>query len=293
MTDARPAVPPAVLRRPASPARPRSAVGGRPVPAASARPARWRPVRLVGVAATGLALAMFALLHVLVAQISPVGDTISDYALASYGWVFDTAALVLAGGSVPLLGPLLHGRWPAVPMACFGCWCLGLVLLTVFPRDPIGVAVSPTGEVHRWAAVATLLGLPIGALVTAVRHRGFAARAATTLAAACLVALVPFVTAYLAGSPLKPYVGLIERILALGEVGLLLLLGTVSPGSGVAGSAPIPGAGAIRQPFKTGSRRRQPRGPVEARGRRVKIASSRRFAAATRPGIPGRMGRSA
>ncbi|GAA3778047.1 hypothetical protein GCM10022225_77370 [Plantactinospora mayteni] len=105
MADARRVASPAVFRRLASPDRPSSAVGGRPVPGAPARRARWRLVQLVGVAATGLALAMFALLHVRVARISPVAGTISDYALASYGWVFDTAALLLAGGSVLLLPP--------------------------------------------------------------------------------------------------------------------------------------------------------------------------------------------
>lgn len=205
-------------------------------PSGTRRGGGWTPGRLAGLAAAGLALGLLALLHLLVVRISPVSDTISDYALSRDGWIFDAAALVLAGGSVPLLGPLLRRRGIGVSVvgACFGCWCLGLVALTAFPRDPIGMPVSPTGEIHRWAAVATLLGLPVGALLTALRHRGAGARAVAIVAGGCLVALGPFVVAYLAGSPLKPYVGLIERIVAVGEVALLLLLGTVSLGTGAA-----------------------------------------------------------
>ncbi|MFE9203464.1 DUF998 domain-containing protein [Micromonospora sp. NPDC007230] len=187
--------------------------------------------RLLGLAAAAVALVLFALLHVLVARLSPVTDTISDYALSPDGWIFDTAVLVLAASSVCLLGPLLR-RQAAVPLAtgCYACWCLGLVVLTVFPRDPVGAPTTVTGEIHKWASVIALLSLPLGALLTARRRRGPGARVVAVTAAVCLVALVPFVSAYLASSPLKPYLGLIERAVALGEVVLLLLLGTIRLG---------------------------------------------------------------
>jgi len=188
--------------------------------------------RILGLAAATLALVLFGLLHVLVSRLSPVTDTISDYALAPDGWIFDTAVLVLAASSVCLLGPLLWRRPAAVPLAtaCYAGWCLGLVILTVFPRDPVGAPNTMTGEIHKWASVIALLSLPLGALLTARRRRGPGARVVAVTATVCLVALVPFVSAYLASSPLKPYLGLIERAVALGEVVLLLLLGTIRLG---------------------------------------------------------------
>ncbi|MFU8874325.1 DUF998 domain-containing protein [Micromonospora sp. SL4-19] len=241
--------------------------------------------RLLGLAAAALALVLFALLHVLVSRLSPVTDTISDYALSSDGWIFDAAVLVLAGGSVCLLGPLLWRRHAAVPSAtaCYACWCLGLVLLTVFPRDPVGAPVTAAGEIHKWASVIALLSLPLGALLTARRRRGPGARVVAVTAAVCLVALVPFVSAYLASSPLKPYLGLIERAVALGEIALLLLLGTIRLGLratahlGAAGST----AGLIQHTSRSGQRSvdewrggayragdAQPGGPVDSIGQR-------------------------
>ncbi|MFD2762626.1 DUF998 domain-containing protein [Micromonospora eburnea] len=188
--------------------------------------------RVLGLAAAALAMVLFALLHVLVRRLSPVADTISDYALAPDGWIFDTAVLVLAAGSVCLLGPLLWRRQTAVPpaTACYAGWCLGLVILTVFPRDPVGAPNTMTGEIHKWASVIALLGLPLGALLTARRRCGPGVRVVAGTATFCLVALVPFVSAYLTSSPLKAYLGLIERAVALGEVVLLLLLGTIRLG---------------------------------------------------------------
>lgn len=211
-------------------------------------PARRSVRQLLGLAATGLALVLLTVLHLIGGDIDPVSGTLSDYALKSYGWIFDVATLVLAVGSASLLGPVLVRRaWVSIAALCFGCWCLGLVLLTIFPRDPVGVPISAGGEVHRFAAVATLVGLPLGALLTcAGRPRAMLrlpARPVTVAALACLALLVPFVVAYLTGSPLKPYVGLIERIVAVGEVGLLLLVGTrlhrLGPATGSAPASPV------------------------------------------------------
>ncbi|MFC7549987.1 DUF998 domain-containing protein [Plantactinospora sp. GCM10030261] len=210
--------------------------------------------RYVGLAVATLALVLFALLHVLVGWLSPVTDTISDYALSTSGWMFNAAVLALAAASLFLLGPLLRiqarvasgpssagaaasGPSPAGPAvsswasslgaACFAAWCVGLVVLTVFPRDPVGAPITVTGEIHKWASVVALLSLPVGALLVAVRHRSRGARVVAVVAAVCLVALVPFVSAYLADSPLRPFLGLLERGVALGEVVLLILLGTI------------------------------------------------------------------
>lgn len=207
--------------------------------------------RFVGLAAAAVTLVLFALLHVLMSRLSPLTNTLSDYALSPDRGIFNAGVLTLAAGSAFLLVPLVRGGDAAPPgedpqprgrdlrlrrrklvtliaALCFACWFVGLVVLTVFHRDPAGVPVTVTGEIHQWASVAALLGLPLGALLTAWRHRGLAARWVWALAAVCLASLMPFVTAYVAGSPLRPYLGLLERVVALGEIALLLVLGTVS-----------------------------------------------------------------
>ncbi|MFJ8580086.1 DUF998 domain-containing protein [Micromonospora sp. NPDC093277] len=246
-------------------------------------------LRILGLATTALALLLFALLHVLVNRLSPVADTISDYALAPDGWIFDTAVLVLAAGSVCLLGPLLWRRQAAVlpATACYAAWCLGLVILTVFPRDPVGAPNTMTGEIHKWASVIALLGLPLGALLTARRRCGPGARVVAVTATVCLVTLVPFVSAYLASSPLRPYLGLIERAVALGEVALLLLLGTLRLGlraiTNPAAAGPAPGA---VQPAGEAVRRLV--GPVPEHGSRAPEGSIlRRLVPVDRPAHAG------
>jgi uncharacterized membrane protein (DUF485 family) len=207
--------------------------------------------RFVGFAATAVTLVLFALLHVLMARLSPLTHTLSDYALSPDRGIFNAAVLSLAAGSVLLLVPLWRGRHApprsqdprprgpglrqrrrdvVAPIAAlsFACWFVGLVVLTVFRRDPAGVPVTVTGQIHQWASVVALLGLPLGALLTARRHRAVGAGPVSALAAVCLASLVPFVTAYVAGSPLRPYLGLLERVVALVEIALLLVLGTAS-----------------------------------------------------------------
>jgi hypothetical protein len=219
---------PAVVRRTGAGAAVRDGAG----PATTA-------IRAVGLAATGLSMLLFAVLHVAVHRVHPVRDTLSDYALTRDGWLFDLAVLVLAAGSALLLAPLRGGagrhkeagrhkagRRPIahlVARAAFAAWCLGLTVLVAFPRDPVGAATTATGEIHRWAAVAALCGLPVGALLTAVRRPGRCAAAVVVASAGCLLALLPFVTAYLVGSPLRPAVGLLERTVSVAEVVVLLL----------------------------------------------------------------------
>lgn len=209
--------------------------------------------RVMGLAAAGVALVLFALLHVLVARLSPVTDTISDYALSADGWIFNAAVLALVAGSLCLLGPLLRAGAATAPLAtaCFVAWCVGLVALTVFPRDPVGAPITVTGEIHKWASVMALVSLPIGALLVGWRHGGRGARVLLVMATVCLIALVPFVSAYLASSPLRPYLGLLERGVALGEVVLLLLLGTIRLAArtvATGGSEPVPTAGSVIPP---------------------------------------------
>ncbi|TDC40199.1 DUF998 domain-containing protein [Micromonospora sp. 15K316] len=209
--------------------------GSTPTTATGARPARAAGlVRLGGLVCAAAAMLLFGVLHLPGQPVHPVRDTVSDYALSRHGWLFDLAVLTLAAGSVLLLAPALRrsgpptfrrGRLPAaVGPAGLAAWCLGLVVLVVCPRDAPGVPVTITGEIHRWAAVAALSGLPVGALLVAVRHPGRLARAVVAGAVGCVVALVPFVAAYLVGSPLRPFVGLLERLVCLAEVGLLLLV---------------------------------------------------------------------
>ncbi|TYB96156.1 DUF998 domain-containing protein [Micromonospora sp. WP24] len=264
------------------------------VPAAGpgSRPARARVVaRLGGLVGAGTAMLLFGVLHLPGQPVHPVRDTVSDYALSRHGWLFNLAVLALATGSVLLLAPALRrsgrssfgrGRLAAVvgPVG-LAAWCVGLVVLVVFPRDAPGVPVSITGEIHRWAAVAALSGLPAGALLVAVRRPGRLARAVVAGAVGCVVALVPFVAAYLVGSPLRPYVGLLERLVCLAELCLLILVAHLDHGGRVtaAYSGSTPGG---RSPSAVASRTYSSRMRRSSRPALVGTTSRRRATAMVR-----------
>ncbi|WP_446215181.1 DUF998 domain-containing protein [Micromonospora sp. IBHARD004] len=204
-----------------------------------------RATRAAGLCATALSMLLFGVLHVTVHRVHPVRDTLSDYALTRDGWLFGAAVLALAAGSALLLSPFAGaaarrtGRLRALAArVAFGAWCLGLTVLVAFPRDPVGAPATIAGDIHRLAAVAALCGLPVGALLTAVRHPGRCAGAVLVASAGCLLALLPFVAAYLVASPLRPAVGLIERAVSLGEVVVLLLTARLCR----TGGEPFPGA---------------------------------------------------
>lgn len=109
------------------------------------------------------------------AQISPIRRTISEYAYASNGWVFNGAVIALAIGSLLITtGLWLTGRIRPISIASLGIllWSLSLVLLVIFPKHDWSVGPSSHGMIHRVASLVAFISLPIAAFSTGRRSRG-------------------------------------------------------------------------------------------------------------------------
>lgn len=101
-------------------------------------------------------------------EVNPVRRTISEYAFGETGWVFDTAVLALAAGSVAALVALVGTR--LVPITSWGSvalllWSVALTAVVIFPKR--NFALGSTGTLHRVASVTAFLALPLAAVLIA------------------------------------------------------------------------------------------------------------------------------
>lgn len=217
---------------PADPAGP-----GRQVPA----PAVNRTLAGAGLGAVVLSALLLGSLHVLppASQLSATRRTISQYALLEVGWVFDLAVLLLAAGSVAVLAALVGTRLATVRSGgalALVLWSVSLAAVVVFPKHDWSVGPSLHGHVHRLAGLVAFVSMPVAAVLISrgwLGHPLWAryARAVIGSAVLALLFLSPIVVAYLTGPwtgiawwravPL----GMLERLLGLGELVAVLLLG--------------------------------------------------------------------
>jgi len=135
--------------------------------------ARMRFPRLLAIAGMGAVAAAVLLIGVLHAvpptsAISPYRRTISQYALAEAGTVFNVAVLVLAAGSVAtLLAVVGAGLLPVRSGGVLALllWSVALAVVVYFPKHNWAMGPSSDGTVHRVASVVAFLSLPVGALL--------------------------------------------------------------------------------------------------------------------------------
>jgi hypothetical protein len=173
-------------------------------------------------------------------SVSLLRRTISQYALGPQRWVFDSAVLLLAAGSVAILAALVHrglARWRSGGGVALLLWSLGLTIVVLFPKNDWsrgGDEIS--GHVHRFGSLLAFVSLPFAALLLArpwLRDAtwGRYARWSFWLGAASVVAFSPLLFAVLrsavVGTPWWRMIplGYVERALVLTEVMAVLAIG--------------------------------------------------------------------
>lgn len=154
---------------------------------AAAQPRQGRgggPWAAAAVACFGLSVVTALLLHVtLAAEVDPVRQVISDYALSD-GAGFAVCVLMMAAGTGFLLTGLSRAGLPVTRpvVALTACWGAGLTLCAFFPTIPTGAPMTLSAEVHRYAGLVLFVSLPAAAGLLArgaanhPAHRGLAAR---------------------------------------------------------------------------------------------------------------------
>jgi hypothetical membrane protein len=188
--------------------------------------------------ATALAVTMVIVLHLLPdwGGVNPITGMLSDYGVRPDGWVFDTALDILSLGSVAVLIKMarhgvVRGRATFVLMVS---WCLCLVGIATFNKDPNTAAQTLRGGIHLYATAAACVSLPVAAMVIGWQHRrdpawrrwAYAVQGLSLISVPCFL---PFVISFfiirMSHSPgLSLPTGLVERLMGGLDVLILVVL---------------------------------------------------------------------
>jgi hypothetical protein len=157
-----------------------------------------------------------------------------------------SGALVLTSAGSAALLPAMRRRavLAGLPVpAAMAVWCVSLLAVAVFTKDPQGGAVTTTGKIHLYAAAVSCLSLPLVGWTLGRQHRVHPKwrRHATWSRRLALVAIpfylpfiVPFFVNVVLGGHLQTVAtGLVERLMLILEVGLLVVLGIWTKAAGV------------------------------------------------------------
>jgi hypothetical protein len=160
-----------------------------------------------------------------IGSIDPLTDVISDYVFEPGGYaLLGAAAISLAVGCVALATGLRRAGLPAArkPAMLFVTAALALVLVALFPTHSPGTTPGLVSTVHRAAGGWVFTVLPLAAWMVARRAQAAPAwsSAAHPLAWAAAIAgvlstffLLNHVPIVIAGSPVFPYIGGVQRVL--------------------------------------------------------------------------------
>lgn len=184
-------------------------------------------------AASALALAALAAVHLLRRDVDPARSMISVYALGAHGWVMALcfAALGMASGLLFVtLVPSTAGVLNWMGLACLAVAAVGLVMAGRFPMDPAGTPraqASFAGKMHGLAFAIGVPGMLVAVLLLSVVLRRDPVYAAVPLVGFASLTWVSVIAMFAVmamvgpahppdpGGPLR-FIGLPNRMLMIG-----------------------------------------------------------------------------
>jgi Protein of unknown function (DUF998) len=215
-------------------------------PAARALTAFQRFTRLAyrslvpfGLFAIAVAAAMMIGLHLLPdwGGVNPITGMLSDYGVQPDAWVFDTALDIMSVGSVAVVVKMawtgvLRGRAAFVLMVS---WCLCLIGIATFTKDPNAAAQTFRGSVHLYSTAAACASLPFASLAIGWQYRrdphwrrwAWASQALALISVPCFL---PFVISFFwirlehVTGPSSVPTGLVERLMGGVDVAIIVVL---------------------------------------------------------------------
>jgi hypothetical protein len=183
-----------------------------------------------------VALLPLGFLHLsTIGTLDPLTTVISDYVFITGGYaLIGVAAISAAVGCSALAAGLRRADLPAAraPSALFVSAAVGLVLVALFPTHTPGTTPGLVSTVHRAAGGWVFAVLPLAAWMVARRARSAPAwaPAATPLTWATGIAggvsaffLLNHVPIVIAGSPLFPFIGGVQRVLYVAVMVVLVM----------------------------------------------------------------------
>jgi hypothetical protein len=183
--------------------------------------------------------------------VNPITGMLSDYGVGHEGWVFNSSLDLLSVASAAIIVKLtLHrvvsGRLPLVLLAA---WCLGLIGIATFTKDPDLGTQTMRGSIHLYSTALACTSLPLGALAVGWRHRAHPrwrriARGTRVLAVTSIPCFLPFLVSFFIirlthghGLTTVP-TGLVERLMGFDDLALLVILMVWSYRAGVPAREP-------------------------------------------------------
>ncbi|MEO3873954.1 DUF998 domain-containing protein [Nonomuraea sp. B12E4] len=182
-----------------------------------------------GFAAMGTGTGAMLTLHA-EAGLDPVHSVISEYAFHAGGWLLPASLTLFAVGGTLIAEALRRAGTSRWAVALVLAWAASMFLIGAFPTDRPGVPLSMSGGIHRYAAFAAFLAMPVVGLLLArarIRYAG-AVRVLSGIAlGALLLVVIPYVVRMF-GVPLSNDdipAGLTQRVVVVAELGVLALAG--------------------------------------------------------------------
>ncbi|MEV0387851.1 DUF998 domain-containing protein [Nonomuraea sp. NPDC050643] len=182
-----------------------------------------------GFAAIGTGSGAMLTLHA-GSDLDPLHSVISEYVWQSAGWLLPTSLTLFAVGSALIAEAARRAGMNRWIVTLLLAWGTSMFLIGAFPTDRPGVPLSLSGGIHRYAALAAFLVMPVAGLLLAQAKIRYA-RAMRILSCLALGALVLVVVPYVVrmiGIPLTNDdipAGLTQRAVVITELGVLALAG--------------------------------------------------------------------
>ncbi len=149
---------------------------------------------------------------------------VSEYAVGNYSWLMTTAGYALTSAAALLLtGLLLNIKASKKSSITLGIFCVGFLLLSIFPTDVPVVPPTPHGLIHPLAALIALISLAISMITWGFdfkKNENWKSLAKPSIFFG-VISLVLFIVHFASPIPLK---GLTQRFLLAWDISWLFLV---------------------------------------------------------------------
>lgn len=185
-------------------------------------------ITLAGAIATVAALLT---LHLLPTGLSPVRDAVSAYGISRYAGLYRAQTLATAvgaiGAAIGLAALVGDAAIPAV--ISFAVLALARGLISWFPMDAPDAARTTAGRIHNLLAFAAFAAASVAGFMTSIAFGAFGSVAAdgASWIAWITTAASAFTLIAAAVPSLRRAFGLVERLIYVGMLALLVLVGAV------------------------------------------------------------------
>ncbi|MEO5943848.1 MAG: DUF998 domain-containing protein [Ferruginibacter sp.] len=183
-----------------------------------------KTIALISLSGCLLFFAIVCGLHFLRADKNILSSFVSEYAVGDYSWLMTIAFYALAFAGILLLsGLMINIKSSKISIITKGIFCVGMLLVAMFPTDVPVIPPTLRGLIHGSAALIALICLSIAMIAWGAvfkRNENWKSFAKTSLIFG-VVSLLLFIVFFASPIPLR---GLSERILLVWDISWLLLV---------------------------------------------------------------------